>query len=127
MKKIKKMMDYMEEANAVVPRIDGAEAVAHMGDEDAVFIDVRDQYMIAESGTIDGGHHVPRGLFEFVADEDSPMFNPLFDKSKTFYLICGAGGMAALAGKTMKDMGFENVVNIGGFEEWKTAGGPVKK
>ena len=124
---MKKMMDYMEEANAVVPRIGGTEAVSHMGDEDAVFIDVRDQYMIAESGTIDGGHHVPRGLFEFVADEDSPMFNPLFDKSKTFYLICGAGGMAALAGKTMKDMGFENVVNIGGFEEWKTAGGPVKK
>jgi len=122
---MKKMMDYMEEANAVVPRIGGAEAVSHMGDEDAVFIDVRDQYMIAESGTIEGGHHVPRGLFEFVADEDSPMFNPLFDKSKTFYLICGAGGMAALAGKTMKDMGFENVVNIGGFSEWQEAGGPV--
>ena len=122
---MKKMIDYMEEANAVVPRIGGTEAVSHMGDEDAVFIDVRDQYMIAESGTIEGGHHVPRGLFEFVADEDSPMFNPLFDKSKTFYLICGAGGMAALAGKTMKDMGFENVVNIGGFSEWQEAGGPV--
>jgi hypothetical protein len=65
---MKKMMDYMEEANAVVPRIGGTEAVSHMGDEDAVFIDVRDQYMIAESGTIEGGHHVPRGLFEFVAD-----------------------------------------------------------
>lgn len=124
---MKKMMDYMEEANAVVPRMGGAEAVSHMGDADAVFIDVRDQYMIAESGTIDGGHHVPRGLFEFVADEDSPMFNPLFDKSKTFYLICGAGGMAALAGKTMKDMGFENVVNIGGFGDWAEAGGPVKR
>ncbi len=123
---MKKMMDYMEEANAIVPRISGPEAVSHVGDDDAVFIDVRDQYMIADSGTIDGGHHVPRGLFEFVADEDSPMFNPLFDKSKTFYLICGAGGMAALAGKTMKDMGFENVINIGGFEEWKEAGGPVK-
>ncbi|MDG1007508.1 MAG: rhodanese-like domain-containing protein [Alphaproteobacteria bacterium] len=123
---MKKMMDFMEEANAVVPRIGGTEAVSHMGDEDAVFIDVRDQYMIAESGTIEGGHHVPRGLFEFVADEDSPMFNPLFDKSKTFYLICGAGGMAALAGKTMKDMGFENVVNIGGFSEWQEAGGPVR-
>ena len=34
--------------------------------------------------------------------------------------------MAALAGKTMKDMGFENVINIGGFSEWAEAGGPVK-
>ena len=120
------MMDYMEEANAVVPRMSGPEAVAHMGDDDAVFIDVRDANMIADSGTIEGGHHIPRGVFEFVADEDSPMFNPLFDKSKTFYLICGAGGMAALAGKTMKDMGFENVVNIGGFSEWQEAGGPTE-
>ena len=123
---MKKMMDYMEEANAVVPRMSGADAVAHISDEAAVFIDVRDQYMSAESGTIDGAHHIPRGLFEFVADEDSPMFNPIFDKSKTYYLVCGAGGMAALAGKTMKDMGFENVINIGGFSEWAEAGGPVK-
>lgn len=124
---MKKMTDYMEEANAMVPRIGGTEAVSHLTDDDAVFIDVRDANMIADSGTIDGGHHIPRGLFEFVADEDSPMFNPLFDKSKTFYLICGAGGMAALAGKTMMDMGFQNVVNIGGFSEWAEAGGPVKK
>ena len=124
---MKKMMDYLEEANAIVPRISGADALAHISDEGAVFIDVRDQYMISESGTIDGAHHVPRGLFEFVADEDSPMFNPIFDKSKTFYLVCGAGGMAALAGKTMKDMGFENVINIGGFSEWVEAGGPVKR
>ena len=123
---MKKMMDYMEEANAVVPRMSGPEAVAHMGDDDAVFIDVRDANMIADSGTIEGGHHIPRGAFEFVADEDSPMFNPLFDKSKTFYLICGAGGMAALAGKTMTEMGFEKVVNIGGFDEWVDAGGAVK-
>ncbi len=122
---MKKMMQYMEEANAIVPRISGAEAVSHYQDENAVFIDVRDADMIANSGIIKGGHHVPRGLFEFVADEDSPMFNPLFDKSKTFYLICGAGGMAALAGKTMKEMGFENVINIGGFDEWVEAGGAV--
>ena len=69
---MKKMMDYMEEANAIVPRISGPEAVSHVGDDDAVFIDVRDQYMIAESGTIEGGHHIPRGLFEFVADAGQP-------------------------------------------------------
>jgi rhodanese-related sulfurtransferase len=34
--------------------------------------------------------------------------------------------MAALAGKTLKEMGFENVVNIGGFNEWVEAGGPVE-
>ena len=123
---MKKMTDYMAEADAIVPRISSADAVSHINDENSVFVDVRDAYMIADSGTIDGGHHIPRGLFEFVADEDSPLFNPLFDKSKTFYLICGAGGMAALAGKTLKEMGYENVINIGGFSDWKDAGGPVR-
>ena len=123
---MKKMTDYMAEADAIVPRMSSADAVSHINDENSVFVDVRDAYMIADSGTIDGGHHIPRGLFEFVADEDSPLFNPLFDKSKTFYLICGAGGMAALAGKTLKEMGYENVINIGGFSNWKDAGGPVR-
>lgn len=123
---MKKMTDYMAEADAIVPRMSSADAVSRINDENSVFVDVRDAYMIADSGTIDGGHHIPRGLFEFVADEDSPLFNPLFDKSKTFYLICGAGGMAALAGKTLKEMGYENVINIGGFSDWKDAGGPVR-
>jgi rhodanese-related sulfurtransferase len=41
-------------------------------------------------------------------------------------LVCGAGGQAALTGKTMKDMGFSNVTNIGGFPAWKDAGGPTE-
>ena len=32
----------------------------------------------------------------------------------------------ALAGKTMKDMGYKNVSNVGGFAAWKDAGGPVE-
>ena len=79
---MKKMMDYMEEANAIVPRMSGAGSGSAYNDADAVFIDVRDANMIADSGIIKGAHHIPRGLFEFVADEESPMFNPLFDKSK---------------------------------------------
>ncbi|MFT5967181.1 MAG: rhodanese-related sulfurtransferase, partial [Yoonia sp.] len=46
--------------------------------------------------------------------------------SAAFYLVCGAGGQAALTGKTMKDMGFSNVTNIGGFPAWKDAGGPTE-
>ena len=30
-------------------------------------------------------------------------------------MICAAGGQAALAGKTMVDMGYTNVVNAGGL------------
>jgi rhodanese-related sulfurtransferase len=34
--------------------------------------------------------------------------------------------MAALAGKTLKEMGYERVINIGGFNAWKEAGGPTE-
>jgi rhodanese-related sulfurtransferase len=34
--------------------------------------------------------------------------------------------MAAMAGKTLMEMGFENVINVGGMNAWKEAGGPVE-
>ena len=70
-----------------------------------------------------GALRLPRGLLEFVADDQSPMHNAALTKDGHFALICGAGGQAALAGKTMIDMGFRNVVNIGGFKAWKDADG----
>ncbi|MED5314114.1 MAG: rhodanese-like domain-containing protein, partial [Pseudomonadota bacterium] len=33
------------------------------------------------------------------------------------------GGMAALTGKTLSDMGYTNVKNVGGISDWIAAGG----
>ena len=41
-------------------------------------------------------------------------------------MSCGAGGMAALTGKTLMEMGYTNVHNLGGFAAWKDAGGPTE-
>ena len=38
-----------------------------------------------------------------------------------------SGGRAALAGKLLKDMGYAEVYNLGGFKDWKDAGGPVQE
>lgn len=119
----KTAQDYLAEANAIVPRITGKEAIAHHGDENAVFIDVRDSSAIADTGTIAGALRIPRGFIEFAADENLPFHNEALKKDKAIYLVCAAGGMAALSGKTLKDMGFDNVTNIGGISEWIDAGG----
>ncbi|MEM8981085.1 MAG: rhodanese-like domain-containing protein [Pseudomonadota bacterium] len=124
---MKTAKDYMDEANAVVPRLSAEDAVKLVGDGKTTFIDVRDTGSIKESGTIAGAIRLPRGLLEFVADDASPMHNKALTKDGHYALICGAGGQAALAGKTMKEMGFENVVNIGGFNAWKEAGGPTEE
>ena len=124
---MKTAKDYMDEANAVVPRVAAEDAVKLVDDGKTTFIDVRDSASIAQSGTIAGAMRLPRGLIEFVADDSSPMHNKALTKDGHYALICGAGGQAALAGKTMIEMGYENVVNIGGFNAWKEAGGPTEE
>ena len=90
------------------------------------FVDVRDSSAIGETGTIAGALRIPRGMLEFVADDESPMRHGTLDRNSDLYLVCGAGGQAALAGKTLKDMGYASVTNIGGIGDWKDAGGPME-
>jgi len=124
---MKTAMTYLDEANAVVPKMSVEDAIAKHAAGDGVFIDVRDTAAIADSGTIKGAHRVPRGMIEFRADPEMDAFyNPIFKKDADIYLICGAGGQAALSGKTLHDMGYANVTNIGGFPSWKDAGGPTE-
>ena len=48
-------------------------------------------------------------------------------KDQEIILVCGAGGMAALTGKTMIEMGYKNVKNVGGIGDWIKAEGPMEK
>jgi len=117
---------YLEAANAEVTRIPGGDAIAKHGSS-TVFVDVRDSAAITASGTIQGAVRIPRGFLEFAADPAMEQFhNPAMQKDAELCLVCGAGGQAALAGKTLKEMGYTNVTNIGGISEWKEAGGPME-
>ena len=42
-------------------------------------------------------------------------------------IYCASGGRAALSGKTLKDLGYDKVFNIGGFKDWADHGGAVEK
>ena len=120
---MKTAKEYLAEANAVVPRITSDEGVAKHESGKSLFIDVRDSGDIAKSGTIAGALRIPRGFLEFAADEDLPYFNRALSKDADIVLVCAAGGQAALAGKTLKDMGYRNVCNVGGIADWVAAGG----
>jgi rhodanese-related sulfurtransferase len=124
---MKTAKDFLADANAVVPQITPEEGIAQHGAGGVTFVDVRDSAAIAASGTIAGAVRVPRGMIEFAADDSHPLHNPALKRDATLVLICGAGGQAALSGKTLKDMGFENVSNVGGFSAWKEAGGPTEE
>jgi len=124
---MKNAKTYLDEANAIVERITPEEAVNRHSDAGNIFIDVRDSADIAETGTIKGALRIPRGFIEFAADDTMPFHNKALTRDANLYLVCGLGGQAALAGKTLKDMGYQSVTNVGGIGEWKDAGGPTEK
>ncbi len=123
---MKSAKDYLNEANSVVSRIPAQQGIELHKVGSAIFVDVRDSAAIAESGTIAGALRIPRGFIEFAADPDSPFYNPALEKRSEIVLVCGAGGQAALAGKTLMDMGYEKVRNVGGFPDWRDAGGETE-
>ncbi|WP_108862402.1 rhodanese-like domain-containing protein [Ruegeria sp. Alg231-54] len=114
----------MEAANAAVERIDTNTAKELMG-QGALLLDVRDAVELQQSGRAQGAHHIPRGMLEFRADDALKSHDPELRKDRAIVLYCAAGGRAALAGKLLKDMGYEKVYNIGGLPDWVNGGGEV--
>ncbi|SHI56501.1 rhodanese-like domain-containing protein [Wenxinia saemankumensis] len=121
---MKTAQDFLDKANAVVPRIGFDDAVAKHKSGNTLFVDVRDSGDIARTGTIEGAKRIPRGMIEFVADPNTPFHDPALTPDADIVLICGKGGQAALSGKTLHDMGFKHLANAGGFPDWKEKGGP---
>ena len=113
-------------ANADVPRVSPAEA-RDMIRDGALVIDVRDAPEVEKSGKVEGAIHVSRGMLEFRADPDSPYHDKKFDRSRPVVVYCASGGRSALSGKTLKDLGFEKVFNLGAFKDWVDAGGDIEK
>ena len=117
----------VEAANAVVPRITPAEAEKLMAQENTLVVDVRDAPEVEKSGKVAGAVNVSRGLLEFRADPESPYHDKNFSKDKTVILYCASGGRSALSGKTLKEMGYERVYNLGAFKDWVDSGGAIDK
>jgi rhodanese-related sulfurtransferase len=124
---MKTVQAMLAEAEAAVPRISVEEAKGLLGRPDVVFLDVRETAEIAASGKVPGALAVPRGLLEFRADPASALHDAAFDRAKTVVAYCASGGRSALAGKTLVEMGYTNVRNLGGFKGWLDAGGEIEK
>jgi len=112
----------LSEANASVPKLSPSDAQQKMNTEGVLVLDVRDPSEIEKTGKIKGAVNVSRGMLEFRADPESQYHIPAFQTDKTVLVYCGSGGRAALAGKTLQEMGYRSVFNVGGFKELADAG-----
>jgi len=117
----------LEAANAAVPKITPGEAKEMIAKGNTLVVDIRDAPEVALSGKAAGAVHVSRGMLEFRADPELPSHDKNFAKDKNVILYCGSGGRAALAGKMLKELGYEKVFNMGAFKDWAESGGAVEK
>jgi rhodanese-related sulfurtransferase len=114
-------------ANAAVPKVSFEEAAALVGRDDVLVVDVRDMPELQSTGKVRGAVHVSRGMLEFRADPDSPYHDKSFSRDKTVLLYCASGGRSALAAKSLQDLGYRDVRNLGSIKDWIASGGAVDK
>ncbi len=125
----KTFKDLVNEARSEIDVIHPEEAHQRMQqDPRTLVIDVRQPEERATNGAIPGSINVPLGMLPIKADTELDMRDPqLQDRSQPILTTCGAGGQAALAAKTLKDMGFQDVAYLeGGTQAWKAAGLPIE-
>jgi len=115
----------LEEANKIVERLSYKETCMKIEDG-AVIIDVREESELNQNGMIKNAIHIPRGLIEFVLAPDSQDNPNDINKDTIILVYCAGGYRSALAAKSLLDLGFNNVFNIGGFDEWVNNGGEVQ-
>ena len=114
---IKSANDLVNEALLEIRTISADEALALFNEDKCNIIDIREKGELDKTGRVENSNHIPRGMLEFWLDPDGPYFKSgKLDMSKEMVLFCAGGLRSALAAKSLKEMGFENVSHIdGGF------------
>ena len=85
--------------------------------------DLIDIWELQKERKVENSKHMPwGGMLEFWLDPNSP-YSKDIDENKEIVLFCSGGLRSALAAKSLKEMGFENVSHIdGGFVSMKANG-----
>lgn len=113
------LRELLEKAKEEIEEID----VVDIDLQNMILIDVREADEFA-SGTIPAENvfTIPRGKLEFAVDDK---LVDLSDHQVVCYCLKGARGL--LGAKTLKNLGFTNVVNLkGGIENWVQSGKMIK-
>lgn len=116
----KSQQDFLEEARQLVPEVTVAEvAERRQHGEDVILLDVREKDEV-RTGYINGALSVPRGFLEMQVTGQIP------DRDQDVVVYCAGGVRSLLAGRVMREMGYQNVSSMaGGITQWKDAGYPI--
>jgi phage shock protein E len=95
--------------------------IEKLHDKPGVIIDVRTLEEYVEGHLAMTDYHL-----DFLAGEIEKEMDNL-DRNETYYLYCRTGNRSGQAMEIMRDAGFMNVYNIGGYEDLISSGLPSKK
>ena len=114
---IKSSQILVSEALKEIKTITADEALKLSIEGSCNLIDIREKGELDKMGRVENSNHIPRGMLEFWLDPDGPYFKSgKLDMTKNMVLFCAGGLRSALAAKSLKEMGFENISHIdGGF------------
>src|SRR5262249_31441143 len=107
----------MDEARHTIPEVTVEEVKNRLEREEQwTLMDVREREEYRD-GHLEGALSLPRGFLELRIEEAVP------DKSTPLIAYCASGVRSLMAARTLKDMGYEQVVSLaGGYTAWKNAG-----
>ena len=113
--------EIMAEARKLVPELSPAEVQQKLANgEKPILLDVRESNEYRD-GHLDGALSLPRGFLELRVEDAIP------DHEAPIVAYCAGGTRSLVAGRTLKEMGYKNVISMsGGFNGWKNAGLPFQ-
>lgn len=118
--------DLIAEARTQIENLPCAGMAQALEAPDVLLVDLREPAERAQNGTIPGALAAPRGMLEFYADPSMPYHKPEFQRSRRILLYCASGGRSALAGASLRRLGYDRVASLdGGFKAWQESGREV--
>jgi len=108
--------DLLSQAKSEIIEIDTAEAQQRIQAGGVLVLDVREPDEF-EQGALPGVLHIPRGHLEAQIEGRAT------DRAQEIVVYCAGGVRSAFAAKTLKELGYTNVLSMaGGFGKWKDEG-----
>lgn len=117
---MKNAHDLVAEAKALIREVSLEQADAAIRDA-AALIDVREPEEF-QAGHLPGAMNIPRGVLEFRLSA----MPELEARDLPLLIYCKTSGRAALAARSLQEMGYLQVQSLaGGFDAWQAAGKPL--
>lgn len=121
----KSVKDLVSEARAATGSVLPDEAQQ----SDAIILDVREAEELVQAGRVKDAVHIPRGVLESRADPAAESahadLTAALKGNRPVHVLCASGARAAMAAKTLKEMGYDAKCIEGGLKGWRESGLPV--